>query len=87
MEEGKAKSAAGSEKAKALAAALSQIEKQFGKGSIMRLGSKGPIVPISVPARPPWHCMPSPRHRSWAGPALSSMPSTPSIRSMRKSSA
>ncbi|MBL8458757.1 MAG: DNA recombination/repair protein RecA, partial [Zoogloea sp.] len=25
-------------KAKALAAALSQIEKQFGKGSIMRLG-------------------------------------------------
>ena len=28
--------------------ALSQIEKQFGKGSIMRLGSKGPIVPISV---------------------------------------
>jgi recombination protein RecA len=28
--------------------ALSQIEKQFGKGSIMRLGSKGPIVPIAV---------------------------------------
>ena len=27
-----------SEKAKALAAALAQIEKQFGKGSIMRLG-------------------------------------------------
>jgi len=25
-------------KAKALAAALSQIEKQFGKGSIMRMG-------------------------------------------------
>lgn len=30
--------AAASEKAKALAAALSQIEKQFGKGSIMRYG-------------------------------------------------
>ena len=27
-----------SEKAKALAAALAQIEKQFGKGTIMRLG-------------------------------------------------
>ena len=31
------------EKAKALAAALSQIEKQFGKGSIMRLGA-GEVV-------------------------------------------
>ncbi len=31
-------SKAASEKAKALAAALSQIEKQFGKGSIMRYG-------------------------------------------------
>jgi recombination protein RecA len=28
--------------------ALSQIEKQFGKGSIMRLGSKEAIVPIAV---------------------------------------
>jgi recombination protein RecA len=28
--------------------ALAQIEKQFGKGSIMRLGSKEAIVPISV---------------------------------------
>jgi recombination protein RecA len=33
-----ASAAANSEKAKALAAALSQIEKQFGKGSIMRYG-------------------------------------------------
>ena len=33
-----AASSANSEKAKALAAALSQIEKQFGKGSIMRYG-------------------------------------------------
>jgi recombination protein RecA len=36
------------EKGKAIELALAQIEKQFGKGSIMRLGSKGPIVPISV---------------------------------------
>ena len=28
-------------KAKALSAALAQIEKQFGKGSIMKLGDKG----------------------------------------------
>ena len=32
----------------AIELALSQIEKQFGKGSIMRLGSKEAIVPISV---------------------------------------
>ncbi|HEV2022374.1 MAG TPA: recombinase RecA [Terriglobales bacterium] len=36
------------EKGKAIDLAMAQIEKQFGKGSIMRLGSKGPIVPISV---------------------------------------
>jgi len=34
----KASKAAASEKAKALAAALAQIEKQFGKGSVMRYG-------------------------------------------------
>src|SRR5213078_227943 len=33
---------------RAIDLALSQIEKQFGKGSIMRLGSKEAIVPISV---------------------------------------
>ncbi len=33
---------------KAIETALSQLEKQFGKGSIMRLGSKEAIVPISV---------------------------------------
>jgi len=33
---------------KALSAALGQIEKQFGKGSILRLGSKDAIVPVSV---------------------------------------
>ncbi len=36
------------EKAKALAAALSQIEKQFGKGSIMRLGAGEVIDAIEV---------------------------------------
>jgi recombination protein RecA len=36
------------EKARAIDLALSQIEKQFGKGSIMKLGSKGAVVPISV---------------------------------------
>src|SRR5215467_2350244 len=36
------------EKGKAIDLALAQIEKQFGKGSIMRLGSKEAIVPISV---------------------------------------
>ena len=34
------------ERTKALDVALSQIEKQFGKGSIMRLGQKGAIAPI-----------------------------------------
>jgi len=36
------------DRAKAVESALSQIEKQFGKGSIMRLGAKDAIVPISV---------------------------------------
>src|SRR5436190_12272519 len=34
------------ERQKAVELALGQIEKQFGKGSIMRLGQKGPIQPI-----------------------------------------
>ena len=36
------------EKARAIELAVSQIEKQFGKGSIMRLGTKEAIVPIAV---------------------------------------
>src|SRR3974390_1148260 len=36
------------ERIRAIDLALSQIEKQFGKGSIMRLGSKEAVVPISV---------------------------------------
>ncbi|MEY4643644.1 MAG: recombinase RecA [Pseudomonadota bacterium] len=39
---------ANTEKAKALQAALSQIEKQFGKGAIMRLGEGEPIEDIQV---------------------------------------
>jgi recombination protein RecA len=38
MDDKKAGAGVSAEKQKALAAALSQIEKQFGKGSIMRLG-------------------------------------------------
>jgi recombination protein RecA len=50
MEDGKgrATAAAASEKAKALSAALSQIEKQFGKGSIMRLGAGEVVEDIQV---------------------------------------
>jgi len=36
------------EKARVLSAALGQIEKQFGKGSILRLGSREAIVPVAV---------------------------------------
>ncbi|MFZ9666125.1 MAG: ATPase domain-containing protein, partial [Limnohabitans sp.] len=41
-------SAANSEKSKALQAALAQIEKQFGKGTIMRLGEGEVIEDIQV---------------------------------------
>src|ERR1700759_4115148 len=36
------------ERARALDQTLGQIEKQFGKGSIVRLGSKDTIVPVAV---------------------------------------
>src|SRR3984893_16980028 len=36
------------EKSKLLEAAISQIEKDYGKGSIMRLGSRDVLVPVSV---------------------------------------
>src|SRR3954462_13519528 len=36
------------ERARALESALGHIEKQFGKGSILRLGAKDAIVPVSV---------------------------------------
>ena len=36
------------EKTKNLDLAISQIEKQYGKGSIMRLGNKDVLVPVSV---------------------------------------
>jgi recombination protein RecA len=36
------------ERARALESTLGQIEKQFGKGSILRLGSKDAIVPVAV---------------------------------------
>ena len=36
------------ERARALSNTLAQIEKQFGKGSILRLGSREAVVPISA---------------------------------------
>src|SRR5690348_15872402 len=36
------------ERGKMLDAAVAQIEKQYGKGSIMRLGNKDVLVPVSV---------------------------------------
>ena len=36
------------DRSRAIEAALSQLEKQFGKGSVMRLGAKEAVVPISV---------------------------------------
>src|SRR5258708_19442520 len=39
---------ASDDRAKAVELALSQIEKQFGKGSIVRLGSKEALLPIAV---------------------------------------
>jgi len=39
-----------SDKEKAIELAVDQIEKQFGKGSIMRLGSEGALIPVaSIP--------------------------------------
>jgi recombination protein RecA len=45
---------ANSEKAKALAAALAQIEKQFGKGTIMKLGEGEAIEDIQVVSTGSW---------------------------------
>lgn len=36
------------DRSKTLDLAILQIEKQFGKGSIVRLGSKDVLVPVSV---------------------------------------
>ena len=48
------------EKNKALDAALKQIEKDFGKGSIMKLGAASAKMNIetdrNLPGRPPWPC-------------------------------
>ncbi len=44
----KAGASMSADKQKALAAALAQIEKQFGKGSVMRLGDGGPQEDIQV---------------------------------------
>ena len=57
------------EREKALEMALGQIEKQFGKGSVMRMGEKGSMAIETVPTGalaldlalgvgglPPWSC-------------------------------
>jgi recombination protein RecA len=44
----KSDSAGDGDKEKALSAALTQIERAFGKGSVMRLGEKGPSVEIEA---------------------------------------
>ena len=36
------------DRSKILESAIAQMEKQFGKGSIMRLGSRDVLVPVSV---------------------------------------
>ncbi len=45
---GSAGSAVSAEKEKAIGLALAQIEKQFGKGAIMRLGAEGPVAAVPV---------------------------------------
>ena len=52
------------DKIKAIDLALTQIEKQFGKGSIMRLGTKDALVPVEV--IPPARC-PLMRRWEWVG--------------------
>ena len=45
---GTARGANGMEREKALEVALLQIEKQFGKGSVMRMGERGPAAPVTA---------------------------------------
>ena len=54
-------------RSKALAAALSQIEKQFGKGSIMRLGASDVAKDIEVD----FHRFTWARYRAGSGRAAS----------------
>ena len=49
MEESKKGSGLTAEKSKALAAALAQIEKQFGTGAVMKMGDKGSMSIETVP--------------------------------------
>ena len=54
---------------KALDVALAQIEKQFGKGSVMRLGdeTRAPleVIPTGSPPTPPRTTPPTPCAASW----------------------
>ena len=60
------------EKLKALQAAMDKIEKNFGKGSIMKLGDdhveQVDVIPTgSIAVKRPWPSMPLPRRRKPAG--------------------
>ncbi|MEY3960801.1 MAG: recombinase RecA, partial [Pseudomonadota bacterium] len=46
--EGKGMDGKGTDKAKALESALAQIERQFGKGSIMKLGQDNAVMDIEA---------------------------------------
>ena len=74
------------DKKKALSTAMSQIEKMYGKGSIMRLGDRKvldvEVVPTgrNPPVKPRWRSMWWRRRRSRGGRSLlwtQSMPWTP----------
>ena len=76
------------DKNKAVEMAMSQIEKQFGKGSIMRLGSEAlnvdiPFIPTG--ALIPGHChrhrrySPGPDHRNLTDPNPQEKPPWPCI--------
>ena len=65
-------------KQKALAAALGQIEKQFGKGSIMRLGEDRTMdVEPSPPARFLWISRWAPAVCQWAVSSRSTVRNPP----------
>ena len=89
-------------KLKALQAAMSKIEKDFGKGSIMKLGDEQVENVVSAATRRAESSRytaqsrqvrqrlpstPSPRHRRQAASQHSSTPSTPSTVSTLQSSA
>ena len=72
------------ERLKAVELAVGQIEKQFGKGSIMRLGQKGAIQPIDAPSRPAPSASTTPSASAACRAAASSRSSGRSRRARRR---